>query len=306
MKYITVTANPCFDRTIYIGEFQFDDPNRVESEFAEASGKGVNITILCANFGIEAPGYILAGEENYGYYRSLLPSSLDFRPIFVKGSIRENMTICSKDGKIVKINRRGGGCTPEEISHFHKTICDSAEAGQMVILSGSMPPGLGKAEFTALCLALKKKGCVLTLDSEILDLPMLKTLQPFVIKPNAEEFQRLTGADPDNLSDVIAKAKALCADGLGQVLVSLGSRGLLGVNTHQAILAKSPKVTVVSTVAAGDSSLTGFLLNYDKGFAEAVGWGAAFGTGAVTLAGSGVPTPALAEEIHQRVVIEEM
>ncbi len=303
---ITVTANPCFDRTIHIGSFQFDDPNRVKSEFVEASGKGVNLSILFEKFGLTVPGLILAGKENYGFYRSLLPASLDLHPVYKKGSIRENLTICSEDGKLIKINRKGEICSPDEIACFQKALAEAANPGTIVILSDSMPPGLDRDAFTAICLELKKKGCRLAIDSEILDGRMLEELQPFVIKPNAEEFGKLTGADPENLGDVIAKARELCAFGLGQVLVSLGGRGLLGIQTNRVVWAKPPKVKVASTVAAGDSSLAGFLLHSDEDFGSAVGWGAAFGTAAVTLEGSGVPDPALAEEIHHQVVIEEL
>lgn len=90
-----------------------------------------------------------------------------------------------------------------------------------------------------------------------------------------------------------------------QVLVSLGEEGLLGVTNQQALLAKVPKVSVCSTVGAGDSALAGFLLALSKGesWSVALRLAASFGTAAVATEGTNPPDQAAVQRIYSQVTL---
>jgi 1-phosphofructokinase len=89
----------------------------------------------------------------------------------------------------------------------------------------------------------------------------------------------------------ITVAATLVADGIGGVLVTLGSAGAALVTADGAWLATPPVITLRSTVGAGDASLAGYLLADLQGLdapgrlREAV----AYGSAAASLPGSTMP-----------------
>ena len=50
----TVTFNPCLDYIVGVEDFQLGMTNRTCSEQMFAGGKGINVSIVLKNFGIES------------------------------------------------------------------------------------------------------------------------------------------------------------------------------------------------------------------------------------------------------------
>jgi 1-phosphofructokinase len=98
--------------------------------------------------------------------------------------------------------------------------------------------------------------------------------------------------DPDV---ALAAVRELHARGVAEVLLTLGSEGAL-LSTADGGLwsAQPPRITVRSTVGAGDSSLAGYLLADLAGAppAERLRTAVAYGAASASLPGSAVPTPA--------------
>jgi 1-phosphofructokinase len=133
-----------------------------------------------------------------------------------------------------------------------------------------------------------------------------RTGAPHLMKPNAEELASFTGHHADELeADPAAAAEAageLVERGVESVLVTLGPRGALLVTADGAWHAAAPRVAVVSTVGAGDSSLFGYLLgdvegrDPDQRLALAV----AYGSAAAGLPGTTIPHP---RQVHPGQVV---
>ncbi len=62
-----------------------------------------------------------------------------------------------------------------------------------------------------------------------------------MIKPNIDEIRMLTGKHCDNIQDIGDAAKAIHADGVEIVAVSLGADGSLAVVTKESFRARVPK-----------------------------------------------------------------
>lgn len=85
----------------------------------------------------------------------------------------------------------------------------------------------------------------------------LIALTDFLI-PNETELSLLTGMDVRDLSSAEAAARALLRRGAKHVIVTLGSRGALIVNTETSTHVDTFQVDVVDTTAAGDAFIGGF------------------------------------------------
>ena len=88
---------------------------------------------------------------------------------------------------------------------------------------------------------------------------------PTLIKPNIDEIRMLTGKHCDDINDIIEAAKAIHADGVEIVAVSLGADGSLAVGEEGIFRAVVPKIDAVNTVGCGDSMIAGFALGLSEG-----------------------------------------
>jgi 1-phosphofructokinase len=134
---------------------------------------------------------------------------------------------------------------------------------------------------------------------------LLEAIQagPDLIKPNGDELAEAIAEPIHSLGDVASGARRLLDQGVGHVLVSLGTEGAVSVADSTCLRAWTTPVVPRSTVGAGDATLAGFLSTGDHqslALRTAVAWGAA----AVKLPGTGMPGP---EDIDvDGVTVEEL
>ena len=62
---LTVSLNPCIDRTIEIEKFLYGGTNKVLKTREDISGKGINVSIALQNLGVsnKATGFSLSEDE---------------------------------------------------------------------------------------------------------------------------------------------------------------------------------------------------------------------------------------------------
>ena len=106
-RIATLTLNPAIDLSLHTDTLRHESLNRVLSEREEAGGKGVNVSRLLSRLDVPNHAVALCGLENLPHYQSLLPDEVDFRPIPFPGKIRENITLTSQDGTLIKLDRSG-------------------------------------------------------------------------------------------------------------------------------------------------------------------------------------------------------
>ena len=163
--------------------------------------------------------------------------------------------------------------TEAQLAAAAALLLDRARGAEWVVLSGSLPPGAPDNWYATLTPSLKRLGCKVAIDTSGAALDAVVDALPGaafdLIKPNSDELAQLTGGDSSafeaaardgDLGEIVKAARALQVRGVANVLVTLGGAGAVLVNAQGAWAATSPKVPVLSTVGAGDSSVAGFLL----------------------------------------------
>ena len=134
-------------------------------------------------------------------------------------------------------------------------------------------------------------------------MPLAVAARPSLIKPNHEELAELVGHALPTLGDVHAAARELVSDGIEIVAVSLGRDGAILVTADEVVHAGATITAPLSTVGAGDCMLAGLLHGLSAGLsaADALATAVTWGSAAVTLPGSRVPTPSDLVGIHAEV-----
>lgn len=289
---VTVTANPSVDRTIEVDRLEPGGVMRARASRVDAGGKGVNVARALAANGHPAVAVVVAGGPEGSHLLSLLSAAaLEVRPVEVTGAIRSNVTIVDAAGTTTKLNESGPTLSADELAELAGTTSHAAAANsaEWVVLSGSLPPGAPIGWYAAMIADLAPIGVRVAVDSSGEALAEAVSAGPDLIKPNREELAELTGRHPDGPGEAAAAARLLLDKGVKAVLVSLGSDGAVLVDASGAWHASAPALNPRSNVGAGDALLAGFLASGATGrtaLAEGVAWGSA----AVTLPGSRMPT----------------
>ena len=188
---------------------------------------------------------------------------------------------------------------------------DSAPAAHdWAILSGSLPPGAPVDWYARLVVRLRGAAPGLRIAVDTSDAPLaalaaaMPAAAPDLIKPNGEELGQLAGLPAERamaLEDgamrgeygpVVEAARLLVERGVATVMATLGAAGAVLVTAEGAWRAAAPKVHVLSTVGAGDSSVAGYVLADVRGgdATERLCTAVAYGSAAAGLPGTALPT----------------
>ena len=157
--------------------------------------------------------------------------------------------------------------------------------------------------------ALEEYYDVVTVNSGARALRYLEKEKPDLIKPNLQEFSRLTGLQPRGIGECCLFSRRLVArTGVGAVCLSLGGDGAVYVTKDEALYAPALQVPVRSLHGAGDSLLSALCLSLSRGDGAraALALGCAAAAAAVSLPGTEMPAREDVEALLPRVRIEHV
>lgn len=273
----TLTLNPALDYNLYADTLEIGAVNRVRREVLTFGGKGINVSVILTRLGVPnvALGFV-AGFVGDELCARLTAAGLTHDMIrLASGLTRINVKLHAAEE--TEINAAGPMITSEAMEALMRKLED-LNRGDVLVLSGSIPPSLPRDTYAAIMGRVEGKGVRCVVDAEGEALTAALAHGPFLIKPNLGELSALAGGALTTNEEIIGAARDLQARGARNVLVSLGSRGaiLLAENgdTHiSPALGGKP----VNTVGAGDSMVAGFLAGLPEGFAYALRMGLAAG-----------------------------
>ena len=260
----TVTFNPALDYITDVPDFREGEINRSSGEKILSGGKGINVSIVLKNLGIDstALGFIagFTGDEIERGVRSF-GCNTDFIRLN-SGLSRINLKIRSK--RETAVNGGGPPIPPEKISELFSQL-SSLSDGDILVLAGSIPSSLPADTYETIMERLQKKKIRIVADATGQLLLNVLKFRPFLIKPNREELEELSGRALKGEKEIILACEDLQRLGACNILVSLGGDGAILVSeTGGVYKSDAPQGKVVNTVGAGDSMVAGFLAGYLK------------------------------------------
>jgi 1-phosphofructokinase len=288
---VTVTPNPSIDRTIEVAELVRGAVLRAVAGHVDPGGKGVNVARALAANGRKARAVLPSGGAEGRQLAELLGAAgIDVASVPVRDPVRVNVAVVEPDGTTTKLNELGPNLSPAEVEALIAATVAGAEGSEWVACCGSLPPGAGDDFYARLAARVAETGSKVALDSSGPAFTAALTARPALVKPNHEELAEAAGMPVGTLGEVADAAKSLLDQGVATVVVSLGADGALLVNSDGVVHGEAPADRPRSTVGAGDALLAGFLAAGGSG-PSALAEGLAWGTAAVQLPGSRMPTP---------------
>lgn len=258
----TVTFNPSLDYIVSVDDFKLGKTNRTSSELMLAGGKGINVSIVLKNLGVEstALGFI-AGFTGDEIAKRLRNQGINTEFIKIdEGMSRINLKVKNIDG--TEINGQGPVISSQKQEELMK-ILDSLERGDVLVLAGSIPSSMPSDIYSKILERMKEKDIVTVVDATKDLLLNVLEYKPFLVKPNNHELGEIFGVELETREDVVLYGKKLQQMGAKNVLISLAGEGaVLIVEDGNVYDSPAPEGKLVNGVGAGDSMVAGFLEGY--------------------------------------------
>lgn len=311
-KFLCITLNPAIDVTLELDTLKIGRVNRVQTAQSRPAGKGLNVAQVLKGLGhdIYVTGFL--GQNNRAVFdEAFARQGYHNNFVYVAGDTRQNIKIAetasANSGRMTDINGQGFVVDDAAKHALFANITQLAQAVDFVIMSGSLPQQFSLADFEKLIQTIQSVNPHLAIDSSGEALTIAVNHHPFLLKPNNDELQESFG-QPAN---TFAEQQTLLASLVSQTpnwVISLGEQGVNWLTADKSLNAQPPKVTVKSTVAAGDTLLAGVLhgiathLSPEKTLTLAT----ALASHTVSQIGCELPDDKRLTELSQQVVISHL
>mgnify|MGYP001406664560 CR=1 FL=1 len=268
MKIVTLTINSALDISTSVDKLLPEIKLRCEAPRYDPGGGGVNVARVIKRLNDEALAVLQSSGSAGAMIEKLLKEEgVPFQTVPTQEWTRESVTVFDKaSSQQYRFVMPGPTLTQQECDSFLQTVAQLSPAPEILVASGSLPPGAPDSFYADLAKLSKQLGCKFVVDASGPSLVKAVEAGVFLIKPNLKELAVLTGKEEVTHEDQEAVAMQLVESGKCQiVVVSLGARGAMLASREGIEYASPPTVVVKSTVGAGDSMVAGMVLALKKG-----------------------------------------
>ena len=312
-QVVTVALNPALDQTIEVAGIHLGAVNRALRMQVDVGGKAVNVASCLSDFDVRTAVTGQIGRDNAALFEELFQrKKIANHCCYLDGLTRINSKLVDTvSGDTTDLNMPGPEFTPETAQDLLDQVLRRLEqlAGhvQWIVLSGSLPPGMPADAYATITRQVQAAGASVVLDTSGAPLKAALTVGPKIVKPNRHELAELVGRPLTTLDEVIATGRELltAASAPDLVVVSLGSDGALFLTREQAVQAQPIRMTVSSTVGAGDAMVAGLVAaQLEKlSLADTARLATAFAAAKLTRLGPHLPRPAEVRALAQQVSV---
>lgn len=303
----TVTLNPAVDKTVVIPGFASGAVNRIRDMRMDAGGKGINVSKCLQSLGVDSVVCTILGGNSGEKILSLVKEQgLPVLSVSVPGETRTNLKIVdTQQHENTDINEPGPMVSQEDMLRLRRMIGERITAGDVLVLSGSIPKGVQAEVYREWVDFFSGLGVRVILDADGDPMRQGVKAKPYLVKPNDLELSRLIGCELTGEDALITAGKQLMNDGIREVLISRGDRGAVYLSGEGSYRADGLKVPVLSTVGAGDSMVAAMAYGYEKNMPapDRLRLAIAMGSASVTCSGTQAPAAQLVWEFYEQVCV---
>ncbi|EKY3244011.1 6-phosphofructokinase II [Cronobacter dublinensis] len=285
VRIYTLTLAPSLDSATLTPQIYPEGKLRCSAPVFEPGGGGINVARAIVHLGGSATALFPAGGATGEHLVSLLhDEQVAVETISARDWTRQNLHVhVESTGEQYRFVMPGAALTDDELRQLEEKVL-AVEPGSILVISGSLPPGVGVEKLQQLIKAARQKGIRLIVDSSGDALAAaLEVGDIELVKPNQKELAALVKRSLDAPDDVRQAAMELVQQGKARrVVVSLGPQGALGVDGSDCVQVVPPPMKSQSTVGAGDSMVGAMTLRLaqDAPLLDMVRYGVAAGSAA--------------------------
>ncbi len=268
---LTVTLNPCIDKTVLIGKLRVGEIIRADKVRKIAGGKGVNVARVVRNLGESVLALVMVGGRTGEEIMDLIErDGIPARGVRIADSSRTVTTVLDTGLHAqTAYVEPGHQVTPQEADRFKNVFARLLVAARpdLIVFSGSSPCSAVDGLFAELIESAQRRGLRTLLDSRGEALAVGLRATPTVIKPNIAEAEYTLKRALTTEGEVIEAARDYVRMGIELAVLSRGRAGAIVACGDRLWRTRPPQVEEVNPVGSGDAMVAGLAVGLVRGYA---------------------------------------
>lgn len=305
-QIFTLTLSPSLDSSTTTAKIYPEGKLRCTPPVFEPGGGGINVARAVVYLGGQAEAIFPVGGPTGVHLKALLDDEgIQTETLETEDWTRQNLHVhADNSGEQFRFVMPGARLSHTEFERLVLYI-NKIPIGSMLVISGSLPPGIAIEQLTHLVQQAQETGlkCIVDSSGEALKACIVSGGLTLV-KPNQNELSALVGKPLVHPDDVRNAAHELIkSGGAERVVVSLGPQGALAVDSFGCVQVIPPPVKKMSTVGAGDSMVGAMTLKLASGAAllDTVRFGVAAGSAATLNLGTRLCSLADTQRLYEYI-----
>ncbi|SQB39484.1 6-phosphofructokinase 2 [Citrobacter koseri] len=243
IRIYTLTLAPSLDSATITPQLYPEGKLRCSSPVFEPGGGGINVARAIAHLGGTATAIFPAGGATGEHLVALLADeNVPVVTIDAKDWTRQNLHVhVESSGEQYRFVMPGAALDDDEFRQIEEQVLE-IESGAILVISGSLPPGVKLEKLTQLIAAAQKQGirCIIDSSGDALNAALsLGNIE--LVKPNQKELSALVNRELTQPDDVRQAAQEIVKSGKARrVVVSLGPQGALAVDSESCVQVVPP------------------------------------------------------------------
>jgi len=265
---LTITPNPCVDKTVFIDALQPGAKIRSPRYTCIAGGKGCNVSRAIKAMGDDTVAMPFVGGHTGRHVVDMLEQQDGLRcaPVWVQDMTRTITTVLEEPvHRQTALFEPGSRVTPEECGKALELVEQLLPETDLITMNGSAPDTtLDNFYHDVVQLAHVADVKTIVDAYGVIFERALKAL-PYMVKPNVEEAEQLLRRSITNRTEQWDAVDWFHSKGIPLVVLSLGAEGALVSFEDTQFHIQPPAIKEVNPVGSGDALVAGFALGITQG-----------------------------------------
>jgi 1-phosphofructokinase family hexose kinase len=264
---LSLTPNPCVDKTVFVPEFKHGDRIRSERYTCIAGGKGCNVARAVKTLGYVSNSMVIVGGHAGRHVVEMIESDgVACTPVWVADTTRTITTVLEEIPHCqTAFFEPGPHVSTEEKQKIIEVFDEAVKEASVVTLNGTVPdPSIQDLYAHLIPIAHKHKVSVI-LDSHGVEFSSALEQKPYMVKPNLEELEKHFQEPLETEEKRWAAIAKLHNLGIELVVLSLGATGMLVSCGGERLKVTPPKIKEVNPVGSGDCLVAAFAIGIQEG-----------------------------------------
>lgn len=260
---LTVTPNPCVDKTVFIDEIKVGTFMRSQKCTCTPGGKGTNVSRAVHALGRATRAMVIVGGHPGAHVVDMIreQDGVDCIPVWVASPTRTITTVLE-----APIHRQtaffepGSRVTDEEAAALEARFAEAVREATVATFNGTVPDPNIQRLYQRLIPIAKERDVITILDAHGPEFALGLETVPYMVKPNVAETEELLGR---SLETDAAKWEAVLSfhdRGVELVVMSLGKDGAFVSRGGERFHVVPPVIKEVNPVGSGDALVAGFAI----------------------------------------------
>jgi 1-phosphofructokinase family hexose kinase len=260
---LTVTPNPCVDKTVFIDTLKVGTFMRSQRCTCIPGGKGTNVSRAVKALGRETRAMVVVGGHPGAHVVDMIEhqDGVECAPAWVESQTRTITTVLEESiHRQTAFFEPGSKVLDAEYQGIIETFRNAVDGATVVTFNGTVSDPAIKALYRDLISIAKEQGALTILDSHGPEFALGLESVPHMVKPNVAETEELVDYKLDT-PEARWKAIDFFHDkGVTLVVLSLGKDGALVSRGNERFQVVPPRIKEINPVGSGDALVSGFAI----------------------------------------------